>query len=359
METFDMDILGKAIWQQAAGDTDRNYADVCLKWDVILNGPGYAGSWPECIESLRQDKWSARKITDLKRFSEEMADGDLVVLRIGTATVLAVGQVVGGYEWSDKLGDVDGWDLQHVRRVRWLWYGIETPQLFDTYALKQGDTTQRLTQGPVTEWLAALELPEEVFIRPLAVLPLTPKQNELSVSEVSEFLFDYGVASDSITNLLAQIGELTRIAKWYQRSSKPSEHETVAYLVVPLLRALGWTPQRMAVEWNYVDIALFDQLPRSETSLRVVVEAKKMDNSCISAMFQALTYATGKANCHRLIVTDGLRYGVYVRRELEVFSLYAYLNLTRLRHAYRIYGCKGAQDALLAMAPEWKPSEVA
>src|SRR5260370_42567094 len=61
----------------------------------------------------------------------------------------------------------------------------------------------------------------------------------------------------------------------------PSEHETVAYLVVPLLRALGWTPQRMAVEWNHVDVALFEQLPRSDKSLRVVAEAKKMDNSCL------------------------------------------------------------------------------
>ena len=52
---------------------------------------------------------------------------------------------------------------------------------------------------------------------------------------------------------------------------------------IPLLRALVWTPQRMAVEWNYVDLALFDRLPRSDQSLRVVVEAKKMDNACLSS----------------------------------------------------------------------------
>ena len=33
-----MDIVGKAIWQQAAGDTGRDYAEICLRWDVILNG---------------------------------------------------------------------------------------------------------------------------------------------------------------------------------------------------------------------------------------------------------------------------------------------------------------------------------
>ncbi len=352
-----MDLSNKTIWQQAAGDTDRDYSAQCLQWDVILNGPAYAGPWPESAKALADDGWSSRKLTDLKRFAEEMKDGDLVVLRLGTANVLGVGQVVGAYEWLDEFGDVDGWDLQHVRRVRWLWKGSRT---FDTYALKLGDTTQRITEapnGPISTWLASLEIPESASTRPVSALPRSEKQNDISVAAVSEFLFDHGVASASITNLLSEIGELTRIAKWYQRSkNKPSEHETVAYLVVPLLRALGWTPQRMAVEWNHVDVALFEQLPRSDESLRVVVEAKKMDNSCLNAMSQAMSYARGKPGCHRLVVTDGLRYGVYTRGELESFRLYAYLNLTRLRHSYPVYQCEGAEDALLAMAPEWKPN---
>jgi predicted type IV restriction endonuclease len=133
----------------------------------------------------------------------------------------------------------------------------------------------------------------------------------------------------------------------------PSEHETVAYLVIPLLRALGWTPQRMAVEWNRVDVALFSGLPRDDKNLTVVVEAKKMNASCLSAMSQAQAYAQGKGDCHRLIVTDGLRYGVYTRNESGEFNLTAYMNLTRLRSNYPIYSCSGAGQALLIMAPEW------
>jgi hypothetical protein len=240
--------------------------------------------------------------------------------------------------------------------VRWLWKDIDSPKVFDVYALKQGDTTQRLNKGPVTEWLSELPISTEAFSRPLPELPDFLESNEISVSEISEFLFDHGVASASITNLVSEIGELSRIAKWYQRSGMPSEHETVAYLVVPLLRALGWTPQRMAVEWNHVDLALFEQLPRSEQSLRVVVEAKKMDNSCLTAKSQAMAYANGKEECQRLIVTDGLRYGVYIRKGKESFPLHAYMNLTRLRRNCHAYECKGAEDALLAMSPEWKPA---
>lgn len=349
-----MDLTGKTIWQQAAGDTDRNYSDICVQWDVILNGPGYAGSWPDCDQALRNDRWSSKKVSDLRRFAVEMKDGDLVVLRIGTATVLGVGQIVGSYEWLDQFGDIDGWDLQHVRRVRWIWVDRNNPMTFDTYALKLGDTTQKLSEGPVTDWLSNLQVKQAALSRPLVELPTQGEPNDIGVDEISEFLFDHGVASASITALLNEIGELTRIAKWYQRANKPSEHETVAYLVVPLLRALGWTPQRMAVEWNRVDVALFEQLPRSDENLRVVVEAKKMDNSCLSAISQAMSYSKGKTACHLLIVTDGLRYGIYTRIKTEPFRLYAYLNLTRLRQNYPIYECLGAREALLAMAPEWQ-----
>ena len=350
-----MDIAGKTIWQQAAGDTNRDYSALCLTWGVILNGPGYVGRWPDC-EDLLYDEVSPKKVTDIRRFAE-MKDGDLVVLRIGTASVLGVGQIVGPYQWLEEFGDIDGWDLQHVRRVRWLWDGRGTPKGFDSYALKWGDTTQKLNDGPVTEWLSQLAIPETAFSAPLIELPSPAGKNDISVEEISEFLFDHGVASSSITHLLQEIGELTRIAKWYQRSGsgKPSEHETVAYLVVPLLRALGWTPQKMAVEWNHVDVALFEQLPRSDQSLQVVVEAKKMDNSCLSAAPQGISYTEGRASCHRMIVTDGIRYGIFIRKGVEPFKLYAYMNLARLRQDYPVYECKGAKDALLAMAPEWRP----
>jgi hypothetical protein len=184
---------------------------------------------------------------------------------------------------------------------------------------------------------------------------------------------DKGVASSSISSLLTEIGELIRVAKWYHRAvlaqeldkdqesaagqkldSQTSEHETVTYLVVPLLRALGWTPQRMAVEWKRVDVALFAQLPRGDKNLQVVVEAKKMGNSCLAAKSQANSYAEGKPACHRLIVTDGLRYGIFTRAEEDEFKIYAYLNLVDMKRHYPILECHGAAEALLSMAPEWR-----
>ena len=346
-----MDLSNKNIWQQACGDTDRNYADICLKWDVILNGPGYAGPYPECDTKLRKDGWSSRKVTDLKRFAVDMKDGDIVVLRLGTTDVLGVGIIVGPYEWLEEFSDIDGWDLQHVRRVRWLWKNKTNSKTFPTYSLKQGDTTQKLSSGEVVDWLKNLKIKEDEYDRELAALPKL-SDSEVNMDGISEYLFDQGVSSNSIETLITEIGELVRIAKWYKKFSNPSEFETVTYLVVPLLRALGWTPQKMAIEWHNVDIALFGRLPREDKNLNIVVEAKKKGKSCLSAKSQAQSYAHGKPNCNRLIVTDGLRYGVYVKNERQ-FKLHAYFNLTALKNDYPVYGCQGIKEALRIMTPEW------
>lgn len=342
----------RTIWQQACGDTNRNYSKICLEWDVILNGPGDCGAYPECMEVLRNWEWiSSRKITDIWRFAEEMKSGDIVVLRIGTSTVLGVGEIVGEYEWSDCFGDIDGWDIQHVRRVRWLWNGLDTPQYFKTYALKQGDTTQKLTSPDVISWLEELEIAEDDLNYEIKELPKVG--NIITHSEIGEYLFAQGVSSNSIEELMTEFNELQRIAKWYWSVSAPSEFETVAYLVVPILRAIGWTPQKMAIEWNKVDIALFDRLPREDENLSIVVEAKKKDSSCLTAISQAQGYAEGKSNCKRLIVTDGLRYGVYLKQENK-YTLHAYFNLINLRDNYPVYNCFGVKEALSMMTPDWR-----
>ena len=351
-----MDIQGKNLWQHAAGDSDHNHVDICLKWGVILNGPGGEGEW----NGGTHYGYLGRKQADLRRFCEEMEIGDIVVLRIGTREIYGVG-IVGEYKWCDEFNDVDGWELGHTRRVCWLWrYDVngqpkDDPQYFDTYTMKLGDTTQRLDAPDVISWLESLEIPDDQASHPLPDLP--DKSSEVSSDEIAAYLFDKGIASDSTRNLLDQNGEFIRIANWYDNwewGASSSEHETVSHLVVPLLRILGWTPQRMALEWNRIDIALFSRMPRDPEYLSVVVEAKKVRNACLSwAVSQAQGYASALPNCRRLVVTDGLRYGIFTRED-EEFSPYAYLNLTRLRNEYPIYGCKGAKEALLAMTPEWQ-----
>ena len=76
-----MEIDGRRVWEQATGDGDRSYAHYCLQWGVILNGPGNPGNWFEQKDKSYQNVITAQKRTDLRRFSEDMQDGDIVVLK--------------------------------------------------------------------------------------------------------------------------------------------------------------------------------------------------------------------------------------------------------------------------------------
>lgn len=360
-----MNIDNRKIWQQAAGDGNRNYVDFCLDWDVILNGPGEHGIWPDCQDKILNDGWGKRKVTDIKRFCEDVKERDLVILRVGTKNVYGVGEIVGDYEFNEEFNDIDGWDIAHTRRVRWIWkYSLE-PNIFDAWTLKQGDTTQELSKDAYTvrEWLNSLQIPDNFQNQKPKPLPKKERYELVDLEHISEYLFGEGVSSSSISSLMNEIGELVRIAKWYRSSGeKPSEQETMNFLVVPLLRALGWTPQKMGIEWERIDVALFAGLPRHRDSLSAVVEAKKMDEPLLPALDQAKSYVENSEQCKRIILTDGLRYLVFTRGESGLngetgkFSdtPIAYLNLARLRSEYPLYKCKGAKEALLAMAPEWK-----
>ncbi len=359
-----MDIAGKTIWQIAAGDTDRDYVRLCLDWDLVLNSPGEPGVWD--AKRYAAASIGKRQSSIMQRFCEEMKEGDLVLLRLGTQQVHGVEEVVGTSLWLDDFGDIDGWDLQHVRRVRWLWGPDKEPKTFPKYSLKWGDNVQQLRQNenqePVLNWLRSLSIPDGDCRRELKLFPPSwcehgKKLEDADMAAIGNDLFDKGMAATYVDHLLDGMGELVRIANWYRRANtSPSEHETMAYLVVPLLRSLGWTPQMMAVEWNYVDVALFSHLPRADDSLAVAVEVKSLGSSCLTARSQAENYAKPRNCCQRLIVTDGLRYGVYVRGKNDgpfPQNPSAYLNLLRMKHGYPVLDCSGAKEALLAMRADW------
>lgn len=162
-----MDFQNKQIWQQAVGNMNRDFSELCLKLGMILNGPGHAGKWPECQKLLYADGWRGRKMSDLRRFCEAMKIGDVVVLRRGTNSLLAVGEIAGEYEWREEFGDIEGWDLQHCRRVRWLWIPNGEPLSFDTDVFLLGDTTYPLDSPEVETWLSTLVVPDEAFHAPL------------------------------------------------------------------------------------------------------------------------------------------------------------------------------------------------
>lgn len=357
----------RKIWQMAAGDTDRNYADLCLRWGIIVLGPGRHGHMlktPNIVDRLKSDGISDRMIRMLKKFSTEVKAGDIVVLRLGRSEVHGVGVVHGEYGWHDALSDIDGWDLHHYYSVEWIWAKPQgKPKIFKD-ALKFGDSLQGITKteksAELLSWIATLSEPSNNF-SPQRL----PRYGEgMSIDTLCQLSYDYGIALNNLSGLKDCISELQTLARWYQTySSNPSEHETMTHLIVPLLKALGWTPQRIALEYHQTgkgraDVALYSYGNRKPEYLTAIVEAKKFQRSCLKAEAQVKGYAADNTN--RLIVTDGIRYGVFVKDSEGQFRDVpsAYLNLTQLRGAYPIYGegCAGADAALWLMNADWQPN---
>lgn len=343
-----MNIDGKSLWQIGAGDTERSYGDICKTFDVMIAGPGDPGPYVETAYAHLGDIRNS-----LRRFHTEAQKGDVVLLRLGTGGILAVGEIADDAgEWLDAFSDVDGWDLQHVRRVRWF---PNTARNFPPVTLGgQVRTFASVNVTTVKEWVQSLTISEGEFERPLANLPLAG--SPLNAQELGTSLFIEGLPSEYVDKLMGTFASLQRIAAWYRNETKrpegrPSEQETVCYLVSPLLLSLGWSQQTAAVQWRRVDIALFGGMPPTDATLRCVVEAKLLGRSVFSPLGQARDYALvrGRESCDRLIVTDGVRYALH-RRSESGFNLEAYFNILSMRDSYPIYGCGGAVQALLGMA---------
>lgn len=347
-----MDLTGKALWQIGAGDTERSYGSICIDFDVMIAGPGSAGRFNEQLYAGYGDIKNS-----LRRFCIEAKDGDIVLLRIGTGKVIAVGEIVGNqFDWVEAFSDVDGWDLQHVRRVRWY------PNTSNTFPPKtlggQVRTFASVNVGIVKKWVQSLDIDDSSKTRNISALPQSGK--EIDPIELGNRLFIEGLPSEYVDKLIDTFASLHRVAKWYKNETKrpknrPSEQETVCYLVMPLLLSLGWSQQTAAIEWHYVDVALFSGMPPENKNLACVVEAKLLGRSVFSPFGQAKDYALkeGRSSCQKLIVTDGIRYALHRRVKgiaHDGFELEAYLNILEMRDEYPIFNCKGAVQAVLGMA---------
>lgn len=361
-----MNINGRRIWQVAAGDGERSYQRILLEWDVIAIGPGEYKRWPECEPAVVMNR-TQNQATIIRRFAEQMTEGDLVILRRGKSMVYAVGEVASSYMWFDDFGDIDGWDLQHIRRVRWLWMYKDAPMVFGDNTLRFGDSVQQAASPALEKWLRELEIPQSAYGRKLIELPESCRdgveRERISLEQLTEGLFDLGIGLSDANVVIDRLRELAMLSGWYQRANdKPAEAETIAYLVVPLLRSLGWTPQRMAVEWYNIDLALFSRLPRTDENLAAVLEGKAMTRACLIAKEQGEGYvqAAERRQCERLIVTEGTRYAVFLR-DGNHFRNHptGYISLTRRLPDYPILRSAGAVETIALLAADWTRSGTA
>ena len=310
----------RAIWQVSAGPIERSYVDQFLNYGVALIGPGDAGPW----RSERSDKEFGGGF--VRRFADELCIGDVLLLRTDRLTICAVGLVASEYQYLPQFDEVNGWDLQHCRRVRWcplseshdfnrLVFGAQPPRISRVHKADILEYANRFVQSPPTDWQT----------RALPRLPDDEPELKAIPSELQE--------------IVAQVHDLLQLY-WDMDSfgERPMEDELVAHNVVPFLHALGWPVERIAVKWRNIDVCVFSALPRTPGNCHYLIEAKRLGMGVEGALDQAIGYVLALGVSCDVVVTDGIRYRMY--EASKGFAPVAYANLARLKQSsLKLFEC--------------------
>lgn len=300
------------VWQVGAGPENRRYTDVLLRHGVALIGPGDTGRW---MPGRPDDDFGGSYV---RRFATEVQEGDAIVLRVGTSRIVAVGVVASDqYEHLPQFEDVNGWDLQHARRVRW----CPLPTEYDFGGAVFGAQAARFSRVGHEKVID--------FVEPFLKSPPVDWQR-LPLPPLPELDPPMAEPPAALKDLVAQIHDLHPLYWDSERFGEPPrEDELLAHCVVPLLRALGWPVEYIGIKWRNVDVALFRTLPRIPANVYLIVEVKRLGQGVEGALEQAKDYLKALGISRNVVVTDGVRYRAYDSH--NEFAALAYANLTNLK----------------------------
>ena len=348
----------------AAGEAGRFYSDIFLKHDVMFLGPGYYGPYDaKTYRRAVDDGLTTRGIVgDIASFRENVQPGEIVLMREGRR-VVAIGVVADSdYEWNETFDDIYGWGLQHTRRV--IWQEHLTKDLARIQAKaplfarqKQQHTFTRVNVenvlAPLRSLFASLKQ------RKLKPMP-NPLPASLSLEAVGQQLFARGVANDAVVKVIAAFERQRRLLGWYEQLdeelNRPTEHEVVAHTVLPLLLALGWSEQLLAVEWKKIDLAAFCETPTVGKHCVLVCEAKARYSGLQDVREQAFNYVRKlKLNaCRKVLLTDGGRFYLYERKSGAASwddQAVGYLNVEKIRTNHIAPPGTNAIGTIVALTP--------
>lgn len=302
----------RSFWQIGGGPAERSYASEFLRHGVGLIGPGDPGKWTADRDDQDFECGSVRHL------ASEVNVGDVFVLRSGNTRIQGIGIVGSDYMYLDQFDDVNGWDLQHARRVHW-------------YPLPQEHDFGRPVFGANPRRLSRIGNPEVVQFAERFVNSAPTEWQTATLPQLPPEAHAMDAVPPELADVVSLVQDLGCGLYWDRQrfGEHPGEDEIIANLVVPFLRALGWPPELIAIKWRYIDLALFRQLPRTPENCALIVEAKQLGAGVEGAVEQARGYACTSNIACDLVVTDGVRYRMYDHS--DEYRSVAYANLGRLK----------------------------
>ena len=326
-------------WQIAAGDNQRDYSCLFLKYGMAFTGAGL----------------------------KKVKIGDIMVLKQGITAIIAAGVVVERNgtckgcveEW---LLDYDGWDLPEYCYVDWKKPNSNKP--IKVRGLNIGALNGLHQPQPKGVAKDILSTGTPVSISPL------PSSRKLKDDEILKLLIEEGLRPSSSDELTSSISKIRLLADYYYKQCgygvDIGEHEIRTFLVVPLLLALGWSEQQIKIELacgnrKRVDIAYFRKPCGSKKKEELkkecvaIIETKSFSVGLDYAHEQAKTYSKDFPNCQAVITTNGYCYKVYLRDQCDKFqeTPAAYINLLSPRDKYLLVpeNVRGALEAIKWLLP--------
>ncbi len=262
-------------WQVAAGDGGRDYSEVFTKFGVMLVGSGNPGDYFEKKDTYKKYHWGRQ----VRALAEQAREGDVVVLKRPSRKlweVLAVGRVKEEYQYQSIFEDVEGWDLQHCRKVEW--FLPEGKMLIP--GLARG-TFRRIYNEEAIQQIS------QVFQSGSKISPerLPEIASKLSDEDLINHLINNGLRPKDAEELAQTIARIRRLVRWYwSYGADIKEHETRVFLILPLLFALGWSEQRLKIEWKGTDIAFFEKpynrQNKNPKNCITILESKRFWGGC-------------------------------------------------------------------------------
>jgi hypothetical protein len=332
------------IWQVKAGDGERDYSNVFLQFGVMLMGSGEKGDYRKHKEDYDHREY--------RYFAEEAVKGDLVVLKRPRGTkwaAVAVGKITSGYSFEPVFSDVEDFSLQHCRQVEWKLPTRVKP----VRGLGRGGGTfshvndERAREEVELLWTEGKRKKSE---------QIPPEPEEVSPKQLADSLTAEGLPTERAKRIADEIERLQQLAEWYEDVGwyDVGEHEARTFLVVPLIKSLGWDEKQVRIEWERKDAVLFDSPYSKKSKPLILIETKRLGDGLSDAPEQAKDYAKSNPTCDRLVVTDGIRYKLFTKpKPFGGWSLSHYLNICSPTRAHRYDpDVAGAVSFLLKMLPK-------
>jgi hypothetical protein len=205
--------------------------------------------------------------------------------------------------------------------------------------------------------------PIQVLIEKCVKRPLKPRPDPvpapLSLEDLGQALFAKGLSNSAVDQALKAIERQRRLLRWYDEfglaSARPDEHEVVAHMILPLLLALGWSEQLLAVEWHKVDLAGFWGTPTTAERCVLVCEAKRPGHGLRGIFKQAKGYVEklSLTECRKILLTQGGRFYLHRRGADGAWEdePSGYVNVEKIRTNHIAPANADAVETLMALTP--------